>query len=191
MSRSLIGVVLAAGTSSRMGANKLLLPRAGGPMIRIVCERVVAAGLERVILVLGHECERVEPIVADLPLDIVVNAEYRSGMASSVAAGVRAADDSSGGYMFALGDMPEVRIETFRLLRETFEQCGAQDIVVPNHEGQRGNPVIFARRYRDELLGLDGDRGARRLLGAHADHVLSVAVDDPGILVDYDEPHQQ
>lgn len=190
MKHELTGVVLAAGTSSRMGVNKLLLRRPDRPLLRTVCERVLAAGIEQVVVVLGHEHERVEPLLVDLSVATVLNTDYRNGMATSVAAGVRAAKESSAGYLFALADMPEIRVETYRRLCQAFQGESADAIVLPCHGGQRGNPVLFARRYRAELLSLRGDQGARQLFDAYADHVLQVAVDDPGILIDIDEPDQ-
>lgn len=184
----LTGIILAAGTSSRMGVNKLLLPRPRRPLVRTVCERIVAAGIEQIVVVLGHEQSRIEPELAGLPLSTTFNPNYRDGIATSVAAGVVAASSSSTGYLIALADMPEIRVETYRLLSQVFESAAPDAIVVPTYRGERGNPVIFARSYRCQLLGLQGDEGARHLLKTHERLVTRMEIDDPGVRLDIDEP---
>ena len=190
MNRELAAIVLAAGTSSRMGpVNKLLVARGNLPLVRVVCQQVVASDFDQVIVVLGHEHERIRAVLADLPVTTVVNPHYRDGMASSVAAGVAAATVTDG-FLFALADMPEIRVATYRALRRAFSAAEPGSIVVPYHQGKRGNPVIFAERYREELASLTGDRGAKQLLQVYRERVKKVAVDDAGVLFDIDHPGQ-
>lgn len=103
------------------------------------------------------------------------------GMSRSLACGVNAAPDASA-WLFALGDMPYLKPQTLRSVAQSI----GNGIAVPAYAGQRGNPVGFANRYREELLGLGGDEGARALLGRHPRDVTVVACDDPGILRDID-----
>ncbi len=104
-----------------------------------------------------------------------------AGMSRTLNRGVRAAPDAAA-WLFALGDMPWLKPQT---IRDVAKAIG-DGIAIPEHQGRRGNPVGFARRYREELLALQGDEGARALLGRHARDVAVVPCDDPGILRDID-----
>ncbi|MEM8681577.1 MAG: nucleotidyltransferase family protein [Planctomycetota bacterium] len=184
-------IVLAAGSSRRMGdRNKLLLRRPSKPMVRIVCERVLASDCDPVIVVLGYQHEKVQAALGDLPLTTIVNLNHSAGMATSITAGVEAASMATAGFLFALGDMPEVTVATYAALVEAFIDANGDAIVVPDHDGRRGNPVIFPQRYREQLRALGGDQGARRILSDSEDRVQRVMVDDPGVCFDVDHPDQ-
>lgn len=181
-------VVLAAGASRRMGAaNKLLLPLGRTPVVVRVVEAVRAASVaEEAIVVTGHERAAVEEVLAPYPARCVHNADYASGMASSIRRGVEAASPHADGIVIGLGDMPLVQPETWRRLRIRFAEASRPAIVFPVNGGRRGHPVLFDTTFRDELLQLHGDGGARAVIRAHADAALGVPVDDPGIFRDLD-----
>ncbi|WP_144797241.1 nucleotidyltransferase family protein [Halorubrum depositum] len=190
------GVLLAAGTSSRFGdANKLLATVDGEPVVRHAAQTLVAAGLDPVVVVVGHEADRVRAAVDDLSVDIVVNDAYEAGQSTSVRAGIDAIrSGKSGGRgdarvdaaIIALGDMPFVDPETVETLVAAYA-AGAGDALAAAHGGDRGNPVLFDRRFFDRLADVDGDVGGREiLLGGDASAL--VAVDDPGVRRDVDRP---
>lgn len=180
-------VVLAAGASRRMGdANKLLLPFGGTPVVARIVETVRVASVEEVIVVTGHERAAVEEVLAPYPVRCVHNADYASGMASSIRWGVEAAAPHTDGIMIGLGDMPLVQPETWQRLRTRFAEAPRPAIVFPVNDGRRGHPVLFDAAFRDELRQLHGDGGARAVIQAHADAALGVPVDDPGIFRDID-----
>lgn len=174
-------LVLAAGASRRMGRQKLAMDVGGKPMVAHAVDCARAAGLP-LLLVTGSDAGLVRDAAGDAPQ--VHAARHALGMAESLKAGVRAAPAGWDALLVLLGDMPGVRPDTLSALAAALAR-GA-DAVAPVHAGQRGNPAGFARRLWPELLRLEGDRGARGLLAALP--VTQVAVDDPGVLLDYDKP---
>ncbi|WP_121820129.1 nucleotidyltransferase family protein [Halostella salina] len=183
------GVLLAGGTSSRYGdRNKLLEPVDGEPIVARAARTLVDAGLDPVVAVTGHEAGRVRAALSDSPVTTVHNPDYRDGQASSVRTGVaalreRAAVDAA---VVALGDMPFVDPGTVRTLVAAYA-AGVGDALAAAHDGERGNPVLFDRRFFDDLTDVAGDTGGRAiLLGSDAGALVAVA--DPGVRRDVDEP---
>lgn len=180
-------IVLAAGQSQRMGdANKLLLPVQGIPMIRRVVDTVESAPVEDVIVVTGHEAERVRKALTGTEARIVHNTAYESGMASSLRRGIKAAASDPSGFMIVLGDLPLLQQNTLAKLARHFADAPSESILIPTHEGWHGHPVVFDAAHREALLQLDGDVGARPIIEANAEHVTEIEVDDPGIHRDID-----
>lgn len=181
------GLLLAAGSSRRMGSrHKLLVPIEGRAMVARAAEVLCAAGLSEVVVVTGDRAEEVQAALGDLPVRFVHNPDHQSGLASSLKAGLQALGPDIDGALVALGDMPWVKPETIGALTDAFALSAAGAICAPFVGGKRGNPVLWARRYFPEILGLSGDSGARELLARHADAVRQVEVDDPGVLWDVD-----
>lgn len=186
--KSLTAILLAAGRSTRMGANKLLLPWGEKRVLSAVVENLLSLPLEEVIAVVGHQRAPVEALLAQYPVRIVYNPDYGEGLSTSIKRGVAAASDTTTGYLFALGDMPQVQSSTIVALCRAFSTAPPRSIAVPVLGQQRGNPVLFHRAYREELLQLTGDRGAKSLMQRYPQEVLEVQVDDPGTLLDVDTP---
>ncbi len=183
----LAAVVLAAGLSSRAGGrNKLVREIDGRPMVRRVVETVIAAGVGEVIVVTGHQPAAVAAALAGLDLRLAHNPGYRSGIGGSLATGVAAVPACAAGALVCLGDMPLVTADTIRRLVAAFDPAAGRDVCVPVRGGRRGHPVLFARRLFPDLRGLAGDVGGRAVLDAHARHLVEVAVDDDGVLSDFD-----
>lgn len=181
-------ILLAAGRSTRMGAqNKLLAEVDGKPMVRHVAEHLKASKVTRITAVLGHEAARVRDALQDFGLDFVENPDFADGLSTSVKAGVAALPANCDGFIVCLGDMPTVRREDIDRLIAAFNPVEGRAICIPVHHGKRGNPVLFARRFADEMAGLEGDSGARRLIGAHEDEVCEVDTEG-GVLLDIDTP---
>ena len=180
----LSGIVLAAGSSFRMeGANKLLLPWKERCVLQIVVERVCEVGLGEVVVVTGHQRAEVEEKLSRYPVRLVHNPDFAEGMAASIRVGVEAASGEKG-YLFALGDMPRIASTTLLKVAEALESREA--IAVPVSNGRRGHPVAIGSTYRNALLALTGDRGARPVLAKNAANVVEVPVEDEGIFVDVD-----
>lgn len=189
-SRPVAAVLLAAGLSRRFGSNKLLHLIDGRPMLRRVAENLVAALLpqDEVVVVLGHQAEAVRAALDGLPVRCIVNEHYADGMGASIAAGVSGIGDKAAGVMIMLGDMPWIGAGQIRVLRAAFDRAAADAVVLPVHQGRRGHPVIFSRRWFPALCALRGDRGARSVLDAAGNDVIEVAMPDDGILRDLDQP---
>ena len=184
---AIAGLILAAGLSRRAGpANKLLIDTDGQPMIARVASRTKAAGLAPVIVVTGHEHKRVKKAVAGLGVQCIQNPDYKEGMAESIRHGVAAFDDSIGGVLICLGDMPWVEVATLVSLIEAFDPKNSREICRPIYQGNPGNPVLFARIHFDALGAIKGDRGGRPVIEANPDVLSEIDVDDAGVLRDLD-----
>ena len=182
-------VVLAAGRSTRMGpVNKLLAPLGGRAMVRAVVGGLAGSSVRPVVVVTGHEAERVEEALADTGVHLVHNPEYRQGLSGSIRAGLAALPESAEAAVICLGDMPLVTSAHVDRLVAAFDPAEGREICVPVFEGKRGNPVLFARRFFDEIAGVRGDVGARHLIGEYEEYVCEVAMDDRAVLVDVDSP---
>lgn len=183
------GVVLAAGRSSRMGTtNKLLADIQGLPMVRRVAETALLAGLDPVVVVLGHDAGQVRSALEGLPVRLVENPAHAQGLSTSVGVGIGAVADGVDGAMILLGDMPWVSVADVRALMGAFSPAEGRSICIPVAGGRRGNPVLWSARHFVSLRALQGDVGARRLLAEHPHGVCEVIVPDDGVLRDIDTP---
>jgi molybdenum cofactor cytidylyltransferase len=181
-------IVLAAGRSTRMGAeNKLLADLGGTPMVRRVVETALASRARPVLVVTGHMAAEVAAALAGLDVTLVANPDYAMGLASSLKAGIRAIPEECNGALILLGDMPRIAPEHLGSLVGAFA-AAPESIVVPAHEGRQGNPVLWPRRCFSELAQLEGDAGAKRLIGAHPEQVRQVEIGTLGIFADVDTP---
>jgi molybdenum cofactor cytidylyltransferase len=182
-------VVLAGGQSRRMGErNKLLLEVNGRPMVRHAVEAALEAGLREVVIVTGHERQRLEEAVAGLPVRLVHNPDFALGLSTSLKRGLQALDPSLDGVLVLLGDMPLITAGHLRRLIGAFNPIEGRGIVVPTHRGKRGNPVLWARSFFQAMRDLEGDVGAKHLLGEHAGELVEVELEDEAPLVDIDTP---
>ena len=176
-------VVLAAGSARRMGAEKLNLAFDGRTVLECALAPYRAAkGLAQVVIVLRPDFEPAASLEGVRPVRCQEHAE---GMGASLRAGVAASDADA--WLIGLGDMPRLTASTVDALVSALAE-GTNSIVAPVHDGRRGHPVGFSRRWREALLSVRGDQGARGILAAHADAVHRVGVDDPGALFDIDVP---
>lgn len=187
--RRVAALVLAAGRSTRMGGpNKLLADIGGKPLVRIVTEQALASRAAPVIVVTGHERPKVEAALAGLRVRFVHNPDYAAGLSTSLKAGLAALPPESDGAIVCLGDMPQVTAGLIDRMLEAFDPARGALVVVPTIEGKRGNPVVWSRRFFPDLMALEGDVGARHLIGTHADAVAEVPVEDSAALTDVDTP---
>jgi molybdenum cofactor cytidylyltransferase len=180
-------IVLAAGTSSRMGSNKLLADFRGEPMIRSVVRNVRASAIDKIVVVTGHDSGRIAALLADLEVELVHNPIFATGLSSSLRAGVNAAGDADA-VLICLGDMPLVKPQTIDRLIAAFNPTERRTIIAPTHKGQFGNPVLWGSEHFPKLMALEGDKGARSLIAELKSEAVEIAVDDSGILTDADTP---
>jgi molybdenum cofactor cytidylyltransferase len=188
-SRRIAAIILAAGRSTRMGGpNKLLAEIGGKPLVRIPAEEALASRARPVIVVTGHERERVEAALRDLDVRCAHNPNFAAGLSSSLKAGLAALPEDVDGAIVCLGDMPQVRAALIDRLIAAFDPERGALVVVPTIEGKRGNPVVWSRRFFPELMALEGDVGARHLIGLYPEAVVEVPVEDKAALTDVDTP---
>jgi molybdenum cofactor cytidylyltransferase len=186
--QSIAAIVLAAGRSTRMGggSNKLVAEIGGKPLVRIAAEQALASRAKPVMVVTGHQRERVEAVLAGLPVKLVHNPDFADGLGTSVRAGIAAVPASADGAVICLGDMPQVDAELINRLIAAFAPEQGALAVIPTLSGERGNPVLWSRRFFPDLMALEGDIGARNLIGRYGEAVIEVPVTGKAALTDID-----
>ncbi|MGA8052977.1 MAG: nucleotidyltransferase family protein [Burkholderiales bacterium] len=183
VARGIVGILLAAGSSRRFGADKLLYPLSDGTPIAVVAARHLVAALPDSIAIVRPESTALEVALAACGLRVLVCPRADEGMGVSLAHAVRATRDADG-WVVALADMPFLASATIAAVATRLSAGAA--IAAPVVGGQRGHPVGFAHRYRDALEATVGDAGARAILSQEAAAVALVPVNDPGALRDID-----
>lgn len=183
-------IVLAAGMSRRMGPeNKLLLPVRGKTMLETTLGQIPELPDAEVVVVLGHEADKIRPLLENFRVKVAINSDYAHGMTSSIQAGVRAASEQASGFMICLSDMPLIPAGTYGLLAEVFlERVRSEPrlIVQPVFESRPGNPVIFSAAYKEDILSLDFPEGCKPLVRSNKQFVRQVEVETDAILRDID-----
>ena len=178
-------IVLAAGESNRMGKPKQLMPLGESTILEQAIDNILSSIVDETIVVLGYKAEEVRKAIANRPVRVAVNPDYRQGMSSSIIAGLKLIDRRAQAVMVALGDQPFVDSQTIDDLVRAFA-ADNKGIAVPVYQGKRGHPVIFDIRYKDELLELKGDIGGREIIARYPEDVLEVAVNCEGVCIDID-----
>ncbi|BHH82560.1 nucleotidyltransferase family protein [Desulforhopalus sp. 52FAK] len=181
-------ILLAAGLSSRMGSPKQLLQINGATMLDRAVETALAAGIDKPVVVLGHNASEIQHQTELLhKCKVVINESYQTGMSTSLRCGVAATTAKSSAYLFMLIDQPLVDGTLVRELLRKFEQQEA-DILYPEYQGKRGNPVIISSKLRGRLLEAKGDSGARFLFTDKALNIIAHPVSTPAVIIDVDTP---
>ncbi len=181
-------LILAAGSGRRMGGpNKLMAEIGGVSLIRHVAAAALASRALPPQVVTGHRSGEIEVALAGLDLTFVHNPDHAGGLSTSLRAGIAALGDDVDGAVILLADMPFVDDATIDRLIASFEASGRRAIVAPVHDGRRGNPVLWPRRFFSALMAVEGDKGARDLIAAHAAEVIEVAAGE-GVARDIDTP---
>lgn len=179
-------IVLAAGLSKRMGAFKPLLPFGAQTVIKTCIEYLRAGGIEKVIVVVGHDsrAEELRQHLKDSRVNFAINPDPASEMSASIACGLRQIPDKARAVVITPADVPAVPAEIVRILIDNWRQ-GAQ-LVMPTNSGRGGHPVLIDLEFRDELLSLDTHGGLKGFFDAHHAHVRRVAVESSYIARDMD-----
>ena len=182
-------IVLTAGQSRRTGTiNKLLAEIDGTPMAVRVLKEVSASAARPIVVVTGHEADRVSEALEGDGLTFVHNPDYADGLSTSLIAGLKPLPEDIDGAIVCLGDMPRVKAAHIDKLIAAFNPLEGRAICVPTFAGKRGNPVLWGAQFFEEMQNVSGDVGARHLIGAHSELIAEVPIDDDGVLVDVDTP---
>lgn len=181
-------VVLAAGASSRMGRNKLLLPVGGEPLLRRTVRTVLAAGVQETVVVTGHQAREVMRAVIDLPVTLQPNLRHEQGQMLSVAAGVAALAQATDAILVCPGDLPLLEVDDLLELAAVFLAHPERSIVIPRHHGQRGNPILFAAAYAPEVAAGRKLVGCRKLAAQYPEETFWHDVGHERYTTDCDTP---
>jgi len=178
-------ILLAAGQSKRMGELKQLMPFGQSTIVEQAVDNLLGSAVNEVIVVVGYKAEDVIKTIAAKPIKLAINPDYEQGMSTSIIAGLNLVHGRVQGVMLALGDQPLVNSQTINSLIEEFYNH-EKGIAVPTYQGKRGHPIIFAIKYKEQLLKLKGDMGGRQIIKDHPDDILEVAVNSESIVADFD-----
>ena len=184
-SERIVGILLAGGSATRFGSDKLLHPLPDGTPIAVASVRNLIAAVPRVLAVVRPGAPELERALRAAGAEVTVCDRAAEGMGVTLAHAVRAAG-AAVGWVVALADMPFIRPDTIRLIAAAIASDGA--IAAPDYHGERGHPVGFAGKFRAALEQLAGDAGAREIVKANPSAVVRVAVDDSGVVRDIDTP---
>lgn len=184
-------VILAAGESKRMGRTKQLLDVGGKPLLQLILDGILQTDVDEIILVLGHEAERIWEKIDTSRVKVVVNRDYSKGMITSIRRGVQALDERSEAFFIVLGDQPGIEPGVYDLLiREFRNRFPQKTIFLPAYKGRRGHPALFSVKHRREALRIEGDRGFREVLERFPQEVSQVEMESESIVHDLDTPEQ-
>ena len=185
---NIAAVILAAGGSTRFGQPKQLLTWNDKPLIAQAADVAWSAGLDPVIVVVGAHADTVIPTLAAKPVRIVRNYRWQEGMSSSLHVGIAALPPDVDAAIFMPIDQPLITPQLLQMYVHRRQETSAGILVPQTAEGQRGTPVLFAKRYFGELAGLSGDVGGRALFAKHGDDIAYLPISDSAWLTDVDTP---
>ena len=192
MSGGMAAVLLAAGESRRMGAtNKLALEVGGEPLVCRTARVLLEGGVDDLLVVLGHEAQVILPLLQHLPVRTTINLRYTEGQMSSVHCGLQALGGDPEGILIALADQPTLQPHDVARLIRCYRERGHYGIVVPTHQGQRGNPIALDPLQRDEILRSGRNIGCRRLIQRNPERVKAVEMASPNFVIDLDTPEDR
>jgi molybdenum cofactor cytidylyltransferase len=177
-------VILAAGSSRRLGFNKLFLNVDGEPVLKRTIRTFLDLQIGTIFVVTGFERQRIELLLKDAPIVLVHNSSFEQGMSTSVRA-VLPFIDTRHALFLHLGDKPFVKEETLQRMTESFAK-GTHSIILPVYQGQKGHPALIdVTKYVEEIRALEGDTALRPIIEKHSQDILYVEGDE-GILLDLD-----
>ena len=177
-------ILLAAGKSERMnGENKLIKKIQGVPTIKHSINNILASYIDELIIVLGYQKEIVEKhIDKNKKIKIVFNKNYKSGMSSSIKAGLNKLSIKTKSFFICLGDMPMIKHDVYNLIIKSRDK---NEIIVPTYNEQQGNPILFDKSMKEKIMVITGDVGAKKILKNNKDKVLNFETNDLGVTKNY------
>ncbi len=181
-------IILAAGSSGRMGSPKALLEIGENTFLQHIIRILSDQNVENIIVVLGAHAEEIKPKIPILPVTVVINEQWKNGQLSSLIAGLNAIDESkTDGVLIWPVDHPLVSGIVIDELINAFENDNDK-IIIPRYQGKRGHPVIFPKSLFDDLRSAPLDEGARSVVHRNEDLVYEVETSDEGVLLNIDTP---
>ena len=178
-------ILLAAGQSKRMnGENKLAKEIQGIPLLKLSVKNILASSINELVIVLGYQKEIIEKLIdKHKKIKIVFNKNFENGMASSIKTGLLHCSEKSEAFFICLGDMPLVNHNIYnQLIKSKYNK----KIIVPTYKGQQGNPVLFDKSMKDNIMNILGDTGAKKILELNKDKILNLEINDQSIAKGFD-----
>ncbi|MCJ7822844.1 MAG: nucleotidyltransferase family protein [Armatimonadetes bacterium] len=182
-------VVLAAGDARRFGAPKLLMPFGDSTIVGCVVAALEAAGIDPIIVVAGSQAPAIAEALSAAPARVVHNPQPTLGMLSSVRIGVGALPEGIDRFLLALADQPRISPEHIRRLLQAHRASG-KGIAIPTYQGKRGHPVVFAARYRPNILALDNTHTLRDVIHSRPDDIAEIETASDAVIRDIDTREQ-
>ncbi len=177
MKKFVSGLILAAGTSSRMGQPKQLLLFGGTILLDwVMAQAEAASALDEVIVVLGRAADEIRPRLRNTRAKVIINPVFTEGCSGSYKAGMATLDPRAEAVMVLLGDQPGVDSAVINQVADDWRTQGGR-IALTSYRGRQGHPIVFARELFDQLRQLSGDKAAWKILDAHPEWVRDVVVD--------------
>jgi len=183
--KNIVGLLLAAGSASRFGSDKLRHALPHGVPIAVQAARPLKAELERVVAVVKPDSIELADALRKESCEVVICEDAAEGMGASLACAARAAGEADG-YLVALGDMPFLRRTSIAAVRDAL--AGGAALVAPYFRARRGHPVGIGKAFYEDLLSLRGDEGAKKLLAVNEKQLVKIPIGDPGVIRDIDKP---
>ena len=180
------GIILAAGCSI-LGTQKLLLPFGKNTVISHIVNQLINSAVTKTYVVVGHQSEQVTEELSNKPVTIINNPEYKTGMLSSVRAGISNVPQDCEEILIALGDHPSITTSFINELIQKYSQTDKK-IIVPKYNDKRGHPILFSSIFKDEILTDYDDIGLRGLLRTHDSDIYEMSVSDCSVVSDMDYP---
>lgn len=187
LSEKIVGIILAAGESGRMGSPKALLNIGERTFIQRIVENLKEAGIDNIIVVLGHQAELILSKKEQFDIKFVINEDYKKGQLSSIQTGIKSLPENVDGIVVWPVDRPLVSSGLVKKLIKKFIETKAP-VVVPIYQAQRGHPIIFSADVFPEILRAPQDVGARAVVWAHHNEIAEVQTNEEGILINIDTP---
>lgn len=180
-------IVLAAGKSTRMKKQKLLLPFNGETIVETVVQKIIPVLESKIIVVLGSHYNEIKQKISKLQVTSCFNKDFENGMLSSVICGLNALPENAEAAMVFLGDQPQISTDVIQKVAEEWKQSD-KGIVIPTFNGKRGHPVLIETKYKAEINRLDSSKGLRQLMIENPDDIYEIEMKQPEILRDIDTP---
>ena len=177
-------ILLAAGQSKRMGGeNKLTKEIEGIPLIKRSVKNIIASAVDELIIILGYQKEIIEKLIdKNEKIKFVFNKNFESGMASSIKTGLNHLSEKTDAFFICLGDMPMVNKNIYNLL---IKSKNNKKIIVPAYKSEQGNPVLFSKSMKKEIMTIEGDVGAKKILELNKDQILNIETNDQSVTRDF------
>ena len=177
-------ILLAAGQSQRMNyENKLTKEIQGIALIKHSVKNILFSSIDELIIVTGHQKEIIEKLIdKNEKIKFIFNKNFKTGMASSIKTGIKSLSNKTNFFFICLGDMPLVSQNTYNLL---IKHKDNSEIIVPNYKGRQGNPILFAKSMIDQIMTIEGDVGAKKILNKFQDRILNIKIDDISVTKDF------